>query len=83
VYWASLGVRVLVRGVLLFVNDEYQRVQGSERKSFDTVVHGGVDQREEWHVGCMTCFGMIMSLHFLYNKVCLWSWHDALGERGY
>jgi hypothetical protein len=41
-YWASLDVRVLARGVFLFVNGEYQSVQGSEREWFGKVVHVGL-----------------------------------------
>jgi hypothetical protein len=63
--------------VLFFVNGQYQRVQGREGKLADKVVHGGVDQRGEWHGEGMTCHDMVMypmiSCMYLLSETWLWS----------
>jgi hypothetical protein len=58
VYWALLGMRVLSRGKLLFVDGEHQRVQEGERKEGDMVEHVGFNQSERWHGEVVSCHGM-------------------------
>ncbi|KAK1686258.1 hypothetical protein QYE76_047106 [Lolium multiflorum] len=57
----ALAVRALAHG------------QGSEGKVEDMVVHGGLDQREEWH-GDVQVAGMVMVL----AMVAKWGWCRGL-----
>jgi hypothetical protein len=53
-----------------------QQAQGSERKVVDMVVHGGFDQRGEWHGEGMTCHGMVMFFMiscYMISEAWLWS----------
>jgi hypothetical protein len=44
-FWAPLGARVLARAGLVLVKGVHERVQGGERKTFDTVVRSRDGQR--------------------------------------
>ena len=58
--WAPLGTLGLARVLVLSVDDEHGLVQEKEGKWFDTVVHVGFGQREEWYGEVVSCHGIAM-----------------------
>jgi hypothetical protein len=70
----SLGILVLARVRLSFVDGKHWRVQESEGKVADMGVHARKGWREEWHGVCHVMHGMVGMVNILCISVCLQTW---------